>query len=160
MSIVEKRRVGGITTALGFSFHLEYGHLSCQLSPYARMHWQVSDFTTPAHVSAAWQRRKALGPVSRFVSPGPGLRDGQFHHIAMTLERDSKTGGNLYVDGKVVLNFDPTQQSGSLINREPILIGNHPDSTLHCGFKGIIGDVRIYSRALSSAEIELLKKSP
>ena len=160
MSIVEKRRVGGITTALGFSFHLEYGHLSCQLSPYARMQWKLSDFTTPGHVIAAWQRRNALGPVSRFVSPGPDLRDGRFHHVAMTLERNSKTGGTLYVDGKAVLIFDPTQQSGSLINREPVLIGNHPDSTLHCGFKGVIGDVRIYSRALSGPEIELLNKGP
>ena len=159
MSIVEKRRVGGITTALGFSFHLEYGHLSCQLSPYASSKWKLSDFTTPGRIIAAWQRRKALGPVSRFVSPGPDLRDGQFHHVALTLERTSKTGGQLYVDGKVVLTFDPTAQSGSLINREPVLIGNHPDSTLHCGFKGVIGDVRIYSRALSSAEIELLNKS-
>jgi len=159
MSIVEKRRVGGITTALGFSFHLEDGHIACQLSPYARMKWQLSDFTTPGHLIAAWQRRRALGPVSRFISPGPDLRDGQCHHVALTLERESKTGGTLYVDGKVVLSFDPTQQSGSLINREPVLIGNHPDKTLHCGFKGVIGDVRIYSRALSAEEVELLTKS-
>ena len=160
MSIVEKRRVGGIATALGFSFHLEYGHLSCQLSPYASTKWKLSDFTTPARIIAAWQRRNALGPVSRFVSSGSDLRDGQFHHVAMTLERNSKTGGKLYVDGIAVLTFDPTPQSGSLINREPILIGNHPDSTLHCAFKGVIGDVRIYFRALTSTEVELLNGSP
>ena len=59
----------------------------------------------------------------------------------------------------MVLTFDPTAQSGSLINHEPVLIGNHPDRTLHCGFKGVIGDVRIYSRALSDAEVELLNQS-
>src|SRR5262245_5632344 len=159
MSIVEKRRVGGITTALGYSFHLEYGRLACQLAPYVRMRRKFSDFTSPARVAAAWQRRKQLGAVSRFISPGPDLRDGQFHHVALTLERESKTGGTLYVDGKVVLTFDPTKQSGSLANNEPVLIGNHPDRTLHCAFKGMIEDVRLYSRALSGAEIEALARS-
>jgi hypothetical protein len=93
-----------------------------------------------------------------FVAPGPDLRDGQFHHVALTLDRHSTKGGKLYVDGRPVLTFDATTSNGNLANTEPLLIGTHPDTTLHAGFKGLIEDVRLYSRALSPDEIEAAAK--
>jgi hypothetical protein len=158
MSIVDKRQVGGISAALGYDLHLEDGHLACQLAPRGRWRLQLADFTSPARIQAAWQRRKMLVPMTfaRFISPGPDLRDGRFHDVAVTVERPSPTGGKLYVDGALVLTFDPTKQSASLANSAPLLIGGHPDATLHCGFQGQIGAVRLYSRALSCAEIEAL----
>ena len=86
------------------------------------------------------------------------LRDGRPHHVAMTVARWSKTGGNLYVDGKVVLTFDPTKRAGSLASNAPLLVGNHPDQSLHCSFKGLIEDVRIYARALTGPEVEALSR--
>jgi hypothetical protein len=160
MSIVDKRKVSGITAALGYSFHLDDGRLACQLAPAARWPLRFCDFTSWSSISAVWQRRKQLVPMkfSSFVSPGPDLRDGEFHHVAMTIERRSRTGGKLYVDGEVVLTFDPTGQTGNLANTEPLLIGAHPDPALRCAFKGVIDDVRLYSRALAASEVEALSR--
>ena len=36
------------------------------------------------------------------------LRDGQWHHIAVTVDRNSATGGNAYVDGALTGTFNPT----------------------------------------------------
>ncbi len=154
MSIVEKRKVGGILTARGYSLHLEYGRLACQLTPRPGFQLTWADVIAPKRWPTVWQSRNALAPANRFVSPGPSLFDGRFHHVALTLQRHSTTGGKLYVDGKVVLTFDPTKLRGSFVNSEPLLIGTHPDSTLDCGFRGLIEDVRLYSRALSQAEVE------
>jgi len=153
MSIVEKRKVGGITTARGYSLHLEDGRLSCQLSPEPGFHITKADWLAPKTWLVLWKNRHALAPVNRFVSAAPDLRDGRFHHVALTLNRQTTVGGKLYVDGKVVLTFDPTKLRGSLANSEPLLIGTHPDPTLSCAFKGLIEDERLYSRALSPAEV-------
>lgn len=158
MSIVDKRQVGGISAALGYALHLEDGRLACQLAPRGRWPLKLADFTSLTRIKAVWQRRKMLVPMTfaRFISPGPDLRDGQFHEVALTLERNSPTGGKLYVDGAVVLTFDPTKSAASLANPAPLLIGGHPDPALRCGFQGQIGEVRLYALALSSAEIETL----
>ena len=157
MSIVEKRKIGGITSALGYSLHLEYGKLACQLTTAPGFHFKVSDLASPKRLLASWQARKQLQSANRFISQQPDLRDGKLHQVALTLDRDSSTGGKLYVDGKLVLTFDPTKVRGSLVNSEPLMIGTHPDPTLQCAFKGKIGGVRVYRRALSPAEINAAK---
>ncbi len=154
MSVVEKRKVGGIMTARGFSLHLEYGHLACQLAPRIGLQLTWADVIAPRRWPTVWSSRNALSPVNRFISPGPDLCDGQFHHVALTVQRYSRTGGKLYVDGAVALVFDPRRLRGSLFNSEPLLIGTHPDPTLDCAFQGLIRDVRLYSRVLSPAEVE------
>jgi Concanavalin A-like lectin/glucanases superfamily len=158
MSIVEKRKVGGILTARGFSLHLEYGRLACQLSPAPGFHVTKANLLHPKSLIALWKNRNALALATSFVSPGPDLRDGRFHHVALTLERQSAAGGKLYVDGQAVLTFDPRKLGGSLANAQPLLIGTHPDALLRCEFKGYIRDVRLYSRALSPEEIEAAAK--
>jgi len=161
MSIVDKRQVNGISAALGYSLHLEDGRLACQLAPRGRWPLKFADFTSPARIKAVWQRRKMLVPMTfaRFISTGPDLRDDQFHDVVLTVQRQSPTGGKLYVDGAVVLTFDPTKHAGSLVNPAPLLIGGHADSTLRCDFQGQIGDVRLYKRALAPAEVEALSMS-
>jgi hypothetical protein len=130
MSIVEKRRATDIIGAIGYSLYLDSGRLSCQLSP-------------------------APGDTHyNFTSPGPNLQDGVFHHVAMSVQRNSANGGRLYVDGQLVHTFDPTIAVGDLSNTEPLRIGNHPDPSLDCFFKGIIDESSIYSRALSATEIQ------
>ena len=74
MSIVEKRKVGGITTARGFSFHLEYGYLACQLAPAPGFHLTRTDLMAPGTWPALWKSRNALAPVSRFVFQGKDRR--------------------------------------------------------------------------------------
>lgn len=90
------------------------------------------------------------------VNAGPDLRDGQFHHVAVTLQRSSATGGHLYVDGTNVLTFDPTSQSGSLSNSEPFLIGSQSTPGYRTPFKGVIDEVSLYNRALATSEIQAI----
>ena len=87
------------------------------------------------------------------VNAGPDLRDGKFHHVAVTIQRNSSTGGHLYVDGENVLTFDPTQQGGSLSNDEPFFIGNQSTPGYSTPFKGMMDELSLYNRALSAAEI-------
>jgi hypothetical protein len=158
MSIVEKRQVAGITGAVGYSLHLEDGRLACQIAPAMPWNLKLSDFTSPSRIKAAWQRRKQIVPMQfqRFISNAPDLRDGHFHDVALTVERKSATGGKLFVDGQLVLTFDPTKLPQSLVSPAPLLIGGHPDPTLDCGFKGHMDYVRIYSRAISPEEVQAL----
>src|SRR5258708_30147015 len=44
---------------------------------------------------ALWKSRNALAPVNRFVSTGPALTDGKFHHVTLTVDRGSTAGGKL-----------------------------------------------------------------
>jgi hypothetical protein len=133
-SIVNKRFTPNFTAAVGYEFCLADGKLSCQLAdaPLAAL-----DF-------------------SSYTSPGPDLRDGLFHHVAMTVDRMATNGGKLYVDGQVVLTFDPTLQPGDLSTTEPLRIGNHADPALNSHFKGRIDEVALYNRALTAAEVQAI----
>jgi uncharacterized repeat protein (TIGR01451 family) len=92
------------------------------------------------------------GTFFNYISSGPDLRDGKFHHVAVTVNRTSHTGGTLYADGNVVLQFDPTNRPASLTNDKPLLIGHHAgDPTI--AFVGLIDEVEIFNRALSQKEI-------
>jgi concanavalin A-like lectin/glucanase superfamily protein/Big-like domain-containing protein len=133
MDIVDKRYVPppypNLFTALGYELFLVNGQLAFQLSD------------APAEA------------ISNYGEAGPDMRDGNFHHVAVTVVRNSSTGGRLYVDGQVVLTFDPTGEAGDLSNTEPMRIGNHPDPEFNSFFKGMIDEVSLYNRALSSNEI-------
>jgi len=116
--------------SLGYSFHLVDGRISCRIT----------------------DNILANGVI---VVAGPDLRDGRFHHVAMTLVRNSGTGGHLYVDGTSVLTFDPTSQSGDLSTPQPVLIGMHPHyPAIDCNFRGVIEEVSIYNRALTAVEVK------
>ena len=93
------------------------------------------------------------GPSYAFGPAGPDTRDGQFHHVAVTVQRDSATGGKLYVDGQEVLTFDPTVAAGDLSNTEPLRIGVNANATFFSNFKGAIDEVSLYHRALTAAEV-------
>lgn len=93
------------------------------------------------------------GIFFNYISSAPDLRDGKFHHVAVTVDRTSHTGGTLYVNGNVVLQFDPTNRPASLTNDKPLFIGRHagdPNTT----FVGLIDEVEIFNRALSQVEIQ------
>jgi len=88
LSIFDKRVVPDISHCLGYEFNLVDGKISMRIS----------------------SSLSGLGVSSGGV--GPDLRDGQFHHIAAAVQRNSATGGRLYVDGQLVGTFDPTSQAG------------------------------------------------
>ncbi len=129
--VVDKHHTPSTIESVGFQMYLDYGRLACQLSE------------APL---------RSVG-FQNFVSPGPNLQDRRWHFLAMSVERTSTNGGKLYVDGRQVLVFDPTKQTGDLSNSEPLRIGNHANPTLRCYFRGRIGDVGLYRRALRAEEI-------
>ena len=74
----------------------------------------------------------------------------------MTVDRDSPTGGRLYVDGVVVLTFNPTLEPGDLSNNAALLIGGHSFPPYPGEFTGRIDEVEIFNRALSATEIQAI----
>ena len=132
MSIIDKRVAPDTITQLGYELNLEGGVVI----------FQMADVLAPF----SWNN----------FSGGPDLRDGQFHHVAVTVQRNSTSGGQLYIDGQLVLTFDPTICPGDLSNTGPLRIGNHATPGLPAFYHGIIDEVSLYNRALSVNEIESL----
>lgn len=91
-------------------------------------------------------------------APGSGgafLNDGQWHHVAVTYDRDRAPNGvKLYVDGQRV---DPdTYQGtafGSLSNTAPLRIGASTMAIAGTYFEGDIDEVEIFDRVLLGGEV-------
>jgi hypothetical protein len=82
----------------------------------------------------------------------PSVADGNWHHVAATVNRDDPNGLKLYVDG-VSQTFNPTTRTGSLDNDANLLIGAyHYNSTFR--FNGDIDEVDLFKRALDPYEIQ------
>ncbi len=97
----------------------------------------------------------AYGDGSDWMSPVRDfLRDGNFHHVSVTVARNDTDGCKIYVDGQLILTFDPADQSGTLTNDAPLLIGKHSDPHYRCFFNGVIDTVAIYNRVLTADEIK------
>jgi hypothetical protein len=130
----------GPATATGYSMLLQDGRLACQLS--------APPFTGTN--------------IPTFVSSDPDLRDGMFHHVALTLHRAASDGGHLYVDGQAVLTFDARAVHGSLSNSAALAIG---DDSIGGGFPRLpspserIDELTFYNRALSPAEILSIRQA-
>lgn len=89
------------------------------------------------------------------VSTDP-INDGQWHHIAVTRERESglKT---IYVDSIK----DVSEEHGpgfAVSNETDMTIGGHPNGPAHA-LDGVLDDMAIYSRILSEAEIQSIMES-
>src|ERR1700722_677374 len=129
MSFIDKRNALNRVQCQGYEFNLWHGRVHCRLSD------------------------SIAGNGGDWGSAGPDLRDGRMHQVALTVARNSTDGGKMYVDGQIVSTFDPTGVSGDLSTDQPLRIGNHADPNYRCFFKGMIGEVAIFNRALSPAEI-------
>ncbi|HKQ49675.1 MAG TPA: S8 family serine peptidase [Phycisphaerae bacterium] len=77
------------------------------------------------------------------------IDDARWHHVAMTVIRNSPTGGKVYVDG-VPTTFDPTNAAGDISNGETFKIGGRSSSA---AFQGAIDEVEFFNRALTPAEV-------
>jgi hypothetical protein len=131
MTVISKRYSPNAYTALGCEMYLGGGRLCFQMID-------------------------SLNHGGNFYNLGvePDLRDGEFHHVAVTIQRKSTTGLRFYVDGQLIATFDPTVASGDLSNTGPLRIGNHPDPGIPAFYHGIIDEVGLYNRALSADEIQ------
>lgn len=113
----------------------------------------ANDFIFGATRSAAGVNRLSFftgGGVETSISGTTEISSGQWTHIAAT--RDGTTGEmKIYVDGQ--LDATGMGSSGSALNANPVIHigGNTLDGRY---FAGVIDDVRLYSRVLSSSEIQ------
>ena len=130
MTIVDKRLSPSWTQDVGYELTVIYGQLQLRMSD------------------------SLSGPSYAFGPAGPDTRDGQFHYVAVTVQRNSTTGGKLYVDGQEVLTFDLTVAAGDLSNTEPLRIGVNANATFFSNFKGAMDEVSLYNRALTAAEVQ------
>lgn len=93
------------------------------------------------------------GPIATPLSSG--LQTGRFYHIALTADYAGSNLITLYVDGAPVVSkyFSGVQNSRSM----PATIGMFRDGALNRGplraFAGVIDELAIFNRALSSGEI-------
>jgi hypothetical protein len=136
MTVISKRFSTNAYTALGYEMYLGGGRLCFQLSD--SLNHSVNYYDLDAESD---------------------LRDGKFHHVAVTVKRNSTTGLRFYVDGQLIATFDPTAVSGDLSNTGPLRIGNHPDPGIRAFYHGIIDEVGLYNRALSADEIQSIYKA-
>jgi hypothetical protein len=128
MSILSKRVAPNLINAQGYELALHYGKLGGQLADERQQH-------------------------NNFISSGPDLLDGAYHHVAMSVHRTATNGGKLFVDGQEVLTFDPTIQPGDLTTTAPLRIGKHASDWFDGSFRGRVDEAAFYRRALGAAEI-------
>ena len=132
MTVVDSRNAPDTSHGIGYEVALIGGKLECR----------ISDSLANAGTT--------------FGTAGPDLRDGNFHHVAVTIDRDSTNGGHYFVDGVAVLTFNPTVEPGNLASGQPLRIGVHPTPTVFANFKGRMDELSIYSRALPVAEVQAI----
>ena len=82
------------------------------------------------------------------------VADGDWHLVAVTVDRDHPQGGRWYIDGaQVGAAFNPTVRSGSLANDAQLLIGSgERDSP----FAGDLDELEIARRVLAPGEVRAI----
>lgn len=95
-----------------------------------------------------------------FGTSTTSLVDGQWHHVAVTVDRDTSQGGIFYVDGDPLpVKFNPTLRPQSLATTAGARIGARPDTEGLGGavsLNGCLDELEIFKRALTPAEIQAI----
>jgi hypothetical protein len=125
LTIVDKRLISGVNVT-GYVMYLYNGRLGFQLG--------------------------VGGTGQDAINLSADLRNGQWHHIAITVARNSVTGGKAYVDGALTGTFNPTARSGNLANAQPLLIGQHETAAI-ANFIGEIDEVELFNTVVSATDI-------
>ncbi len=86
-------------------------------------------------------------------APGPDVAAGTWSHVAVTLDRAAGQG-RWYLDGVHVPSFDFTPLAGDVTAAADLTLGrNDPGYAPSAGFDGRIGDLALFTAALSSADV-------
>ena len=139
-TIIDKRTIG--STVQGYTVYILEGKLAFQL----------------ADAGAA---STTCGPDSSCVNylSGVTIANGEWNHIAVTVDRGQTNGGIWYVNGIEVGNrFNPTFINGSLTNSAPLWISRHANwgsSYIH----GILDEIELFNRVLDANEIWAIFKA-
>ena len=92
---------------------------------------------------------------TNYYSPSLNLTDGNWHHIAVTVDRlITPNGITWYHNGVAIGNSDPTDRTGSLVSTSPLRIGTRTaDVPLTGWFHGNLDELEIFNRALTADEV-------
>ena len=126
-TIVDKR-AGNTSFPIGYHFYLTGPYLAFQLGD---------------------------GSSSIFYYALPPINDGNWHHVAVTVNRNSQSGGTFYIDGSLTNHFDPTSHPGSIGNSAPLRIGQQYLAGFE-PFQGAIDEVELFDRELAPAEVQAI----
>jgi len=84
-----------------------------------------------------------------------GLRDGAWHHLALTVDTTGEVGQTvLYLDGAEAVSAE--RGSGGLDPACSLFLGGRADNSSSRHFHGQLADIRIYGRVLDAAEVGAL----
>ena len=93
---------------------------------------------------------------------GADVRDGDWHHVAMTYDgSQSASGVNVYIDGVE----SPMKAAGSnnlsltILNDEKLTIGNQREGVTDKFYKGEMDDARVYAFELTAGQVDTLYDS-
>lgn len=86
------------------------------------------------------------------------IADDQWHHIAITVDRQAPDGIRYYLDGQEVgPRGNPTGRSGSLTTAVPLTIGRRSDHPNWPGyFTGSLADIALFRSVLTPEQIKAL----
>ncbi|NJN88722.1 MAG: LamG domain-containing protein [Leptolyngbyaceae cyanobacterium SL_7_1] len=98
------------------------------------------------------------GLYERYLLPDRQLNDDQWHHITITVDRNSATG-HWYIDGTMVSQpFFLRYPMGLLTNSLPLYLGRAADQPRYW-LLGHLADVRLLKRSLSPPQVRLVYES-
>jgi hypothetical protein len=132
---IDKREDRPTIGPVGYSFFLENGRLSFQLADDPNSWYNYSD------------------PTSL------DLRDGEWHFVAVTVDRDQDDGGTLYLDGQPIHTFNPMNRPNSISNDGDLWIGKHHANSafnIEMWFDGALDEVELFNRTLDASEIQAI----
>ncbi len=83
---------------------------------------------------------------------GPFIADGDWHHFAVTVDRDQSDGIRWYIDGRDTgLRQDPTAHQASLDNPSPLTAAGRHHGGGH--FTGDLDEMGLFRRALTADQV-------
>ena len=143
-TILDKRFENGVNNTQGIALFLQDGKLA----------FQLADGPAASGANRSWvcSTNSATSSCTNYVSSA-NVADGQWHLVAVTVDRNLADGGTFYVDGRVVGHFDPTGRMRSLDNGHPLRIASR-SSYVTGLFRGQVDELELFNRALSSSEID------
>jgi len=135
-----------LTAASTTEFSIEYWFKGTSFQSAVR--FQTSDY-----IVAGWNGLHIIssdGGTGGGISVGAGATDGNWHHIAMTWQKNTVNGFKSYLDGVLV-----DQRNSANANLPAITSGGYLGAYNGTSeyMNGSLDEVRIWTRALSAAEI-------
>jgi hypothetical protein len=108
-----------------------------------------------AYKGGVWKLNLGDGNGNRVDMDGGNIGDGEWHHIAATIDKDGMA--KIYQDG-VEVNSADASVLGDFTHTTPIRIGQDGTGSYGDWFEGKVADVKIFDSALSAEAISALSK--